>query len=52
MIMPITFLDIELDFNFGPEAFDVPLFVPRADLKSDAPRRPLSILELGHNFSE
>lgn len=43
MIMSFAFLHVELDLNFGPEALDTSLFIPRADLKYYAPSNSFSV---------
>lgn len=49
MIMAFSFLDIEFDLHFGPEALNTLPFVPRTNLKLDAPRDPFSSAVPLHN---
>ena len=52
MIVSFAFLDVELDFDFGPEAFHSLILVPSTDLELDAPRNLLALGESLHEVLE
>lgn len=52
MIMPLAFLDVELDIDLGPEALNALLFIPGPNLKLDAPSDSFSSLVAVHDFSQ
>ena len=50
MIVSFSFLDVEFDLNFWPEAFDASLLIPQTNFEFDAPRRSFTVLELAHHL--
>ena len=52
MVVSFALLDVELDFDLGPEAFDSLVLVPSTYLELDATRNLLALGEVLHEAAQ